>query len=199
MSLEDLTPDELLAHAQRQEGSAQLLAALAGNPKTREALQRLIKTIDPKIPIPEIDTRDAVVDGIIKPLTTKMESLEKQLMERDARDRLSGFRGAIKQKYRLSDEEVTAVEALMTDAENPIPTHDAAARVYLASRSSTAPTPALLTPATYEMPEKDIWAPGIGNPVMLNRIAIQEATKAWNELQSGKIPGLGAARGAPMN
>jgi hypothetical protein len=198
VSLEDLTPDELLERARQTESSAQLIAALAGNPKTRESLQRLIKTIHPGVVIPEIDAKDKVVDDLIKPLTTQLETLQRSILERDARDAVRERRESIKVKYHLSDEEVTQVEALMTAKEDPIPTHDAAARVYLASRQSAPSTPVSMLAPVYSMPEKDIWAPGIGNPVMLNRIAMQEATNAWNDLRAGKVAGLGAARSALM-
>jgi hypothetical protein len=44
------------------------------------------------------------------------------------------------------------------------------------------------------MPEKETWAGGIGNPARLNRIAMEEASKAMNEMFSGKVAGLGSAR-----
>jgi hypothetical protein len=66
--------------------------------------------------------------------------------------------------------------------------------VYLASRVSATPTPASFQPPTYQMPEKDVWAKGIGSPANLNRIAMDEAYKAYGEIFSGKVPGLGGAK-----
>jgi hypothetical protein len=105
------------------------------------------------------------------------------------------------EKYALSKEDMPHVEKLMVAAEDnpyPIPSYDAAARVYLASRRSATPTPANSAPPLYEMPAKDIWGPGIGNAARLDKIAIGRAWDIWGDLKAGKVPGLGAARGASM-
>jgi hypothetical protein len=201
MSLEDMTIDQVIEYARQQEGhagSTQLLQMLGSNPKTRERLQRLIKEVSPNTSIPEIDAVDRANDAIIKPLKDKIESLERAVMERDILQRLEKQRGECQAKYRLTDDDMRAVETLITDKENPLPNYDVAARLHLASRTSAVPTPASFVPPTYSMPEKDTWARGIGNPQELNRIAMNEAFTVWNDLAAGKVPGLGANRGAPM-
>lgn len=204
MSLEDLTPDQLVAYARQLEphaGSTELLRQLGANPKTREKLQRLIKEVAPGTPIPELDAVDRANETIIKPLADRIDELQRQVLERNVLDRLERERGRIKSHYHLSDEDVQGVEALMVKSDtnpDPIPSYDAAARVFVATRMSAAPTPAAFSPPTYQMPEKEVWARGIGNPQELNRIAMNEAINIWNDLAAGKVPGLGANRGAPM-
>jgi hypothetical protein len=44
------------------------------------------------------------------------------------------------------------------------------------------------------MPEKEVWAGGIGSPAKLNKIAMDEAYNAMGEIMSGKVAGVGPAR-----
>jgi hypothetical protein len=111
------------------------------------------------------------------------------------RDRVEREKSRVQGKYKLSDEDMKGVEALMVSETDPIPSYDAAARVYLASRTPATPTPSALSPPGYQMPEKEIWKAGIGNPAQLNKIAMEQAFGAWNEISSGKVAGLGAAKG----
>ena len=97
-------------------------------------------------------------------------------------------------RYGLTEEDMPKVEALITDKDNPIPTYDAAARVYKASVQSATPTPAHFVPPTFQMPENDVWGKGIGNPAKLNQVAMEESYKAFNEIMQGKVAGLGGAR-----
>jgi hypothetical protein len=193
VSLEDLTTDQLLARAKELEGAETTLRALTSNPKTRETIQRALKTINPNLVIPEIDAKDSVRAEIDTERQERIK-LQNQIQERDIRERIEKQKAHVKGQYRLTDEDMTGVEALMIDKENPIPTYDAAARVYLASRQSATPTPASFAPPTFSMPEKDVWGKGIGNKAALDRIAMGEAFNAWNEISSGKVPGLGGAR-----
>jgi hypothetical protein len=193
MSLEDLTTDQLLARARELEGAETTLRALTSNPKTRETVQRALKTLNPNLVIPEIDAKDSVRAEIDTERQERIK-LQNQIQERDIRERIEKQKADVKAKYRLNDEDMTGVEALMIDKENPIPTYDAAARVYLASRQSATPTPASFAPPTFSMPEKDVWGKGIGNKAALDRIAMGQAFEAWNEISSGKVPGLGGAR-----
>jgi hypothetical protein len=198
MSLEDLDAGQLLALAQDGERHAQLLAAISSNPKTREPFQRLLKQLNPNLVIPELDAVDKAHLSLVKPLEDKVEALTRTIQERDIRERLERMRSRTQTLYKLSDEDMSAVEALMVAKDDPIPSYDAAARVYLSSRTSATPTSSAFAPPAYQMPEAEVWKSGIGNPQMLNRIALDEAFKAWNELRQGKVPGLGAARGAAM-
>jgi len=192
-NLEDLTVDQLLAHAKGTEGDAALLRQLAKNPETREIMQAAIKKMAPATSIPEYDAKQQVRAEINAEREERLK-LERKIMERDARDNVRERRQAIKDKYRLSDTDVTAVEQMMVDDKEVNWTHDAAARVYLASRQSPTPTPSTFSPPTYDMPEKDVWGKGLGNRAALDKIAMNQAFEAWNEISSGKVPGLGTGR-----
>jgi hypothetical protein len=192
-NLEDLTVDQLLAHAKSTEGDASLLRQLAKNPETREIMQAAIKKMAPSTSIPEYDAKQQVRAEISAEREERLK-LERKIMERDARDNVRDRRQAIKDKYRLSDTDVTAVEQMMVDDKEVNWTHDAAARVYLASRQSPTPTPSTFAPPTYDMPEKDVWGKGLGNRAALDKIAMNQAFEAWNEISSGKVPGLGTGR-----
>jgi hypothetical protein len=192
-TLEDMTVDQLLAYAKQAESRDGLIRALTSNPETREMIQRAIKKIAPQTSIPELDARESVRAEIATEREERLK-LERQIMERDARDNVKERRATIKSKYKLSDADVEGVEKLMVEDKEVNWTHDAAARVYLASRESATPTPAHFAPPTFDMPEKDVWGKGLGNKAALDKIALSEAFSAWNEIASGKVPGLGAGR-----
>lgn len=192
MSLEDLTTDQLLAHARVTDGSHRLLNQLLSDPASREMVQRQLKKANPALVIPEIDAKDSVLAelGVERAARQKLEG---EILQDKVRARLEGQRAAVKTKYQLSDADMIEVEKLMTDAENPIPTYDAAARVHKASKASATPTFASIAPPTFDMPETDVWGKGIGNKAALDKIAMNEAYAALNDIRSGKVAGLGPA------
>jgi hypothetical protein len=192
-TLEDLTVDELLAYAKSAQPAAELVSAMAKDPALREAWQGLVKKARPDLSIPEYDAKQSVRAEIATEREER-QKLERAMMERDARDNVKERRASIKAKYKLSDADVEGVEKLMVDDKEVNWTHDAAARVYLASRQSATPTPATFAPPTYDMPEKDIWGKGLGNKAALDKIAMGQAFEAWNDIASGKVPGLGAGK-----
>jgi hypothetical protein len=171
-TLEDLTVDELLAYAKSAQPAAELVSAMAKDPALREAWQGLVKKARPDLSIPEYDAKQSVRAEIATEREER-QKLERAMMERDARDNVKERRASIKEVNW---------------------THDAAARVYLASRQSATPTPATFAPPTYDMPEKDVWGKGLGNKAALDKIAMGQAFEAWNEIASGKVPGLGAGK-----
>lgn len=179
-SLEDLSHEQLLAHTQALQKSDDLFKTLLTAPDTRERMQRLIKEKNPNLVIPEIDATDRVMAAVAEERKER-EKLEAKILERDVRDRIDSARDAIKAKYGLNDTDVLEVEKMMTDKDNPIPTHDAAARVYRASKTPSDPTPFQIQSPTYDMPDGKIWAKGIGNAGALNKIFLEEATKVLNE------------------
>ena len=185
--------DELLHYAKQAQPAAELVNLMAKNPELREGWQALVKKALPNQSIPEFDAKQSVRAEINAEREERLK-LERKIMERDARDNVRERREAIKAKYRLSDTDVTAIDQLMVDDKEVNWTHDAAARVYLASRQSATPTPATFAPPVYELPEKDVWGKGIGNKSALDKIAMTEAFNAWNEMASGKVPGLGGQR-----
>lgn len=192
MSLEDLTTDQLLEHARQLQGSHDLMQTLMKDPAAREMMQRGLKKLRPELSIPEIDAKDAIREELDIERKER-QALQKQIMEDRVRARLEAQRAKAKSDYHLTDADMGEVEKLMTDAENPIPTYDAAARVHAASKKSGTPTPASFSAPTYEMPEKDVWGKGIGNKAELNKIAEREAYAALNDIMQGKVAGLGPA------
>jgi hypothetical protein len=192
-SLEDLTVDQLRARAAQLESQAGLLQLLVGNPDTRETVQRALKKLRPELVIPEIDATDRVMKRLDE-IVDDNKKLRGEILEKDIRGRLERERSGVQAKYKLNDEDMKGVEALMVDKENPIPTYEAAAMVYRAQRVSAVPSPSTFRPPVFEMPEKELWGKGIGHKALLDRIALNEAWAAIGDLQSGKVPGLGAAR-----
>jgi ABC-type Fe3+/spermidine/putrescine transport system ATPase subunit len=183
ISLEDLTTDQLLAHARQLQTSHDTMAAIAADPALRGDLQALLKKKNPALVIPELDAKHAVAEEL-KQRDERMSKIELDILQERTKRRLEEERATVKAKYHLSDTDIVEVEKLMTD-EDPnkrIPTYESAARVYKAERTQTRPTPSSLTPNTFEMPEKDVWSAGIGSKAALDKIALSEAYKAWNEI-----------------
>lgn len=175
-SLENFTQAQL-------EESTRLFQTLLGSKDTRETMLRAIKKTTGQS-IPEIDARDAVMGEVEKERGERLK-LEARLQERDIMDRIKEERAKVKRDHSLNDEDVKAVEALMIDKDAPIPNYAAAAKVYKASKQIAQPTTHQLQPKTWDMPEKDVWAPGIGNRQALNKIATEQAYIALNEFRSG--------------
>lgn len=178
---------ENLTQAQMQE-STRLLHTLLNSADTREDALRLIKK-KTNVPIPEIDSKDAVIAAVAREAEER-KKLEARLQEREILERIEKERARVKSEHNLTDADVAEVEKLMVDKEAPIPSYAAAAKVYRASKQLAQPTTHLLTPKTFDMPEKSVWAGGIGNKMQLNKIALEEAYKAANEFRAagGKVP-----------
>jgi len=163
--------------------STKLFHSLLNSPDTREQTLRLIKKKS-GTSIPEIDAKDSVL-AEVQVERAERQKLEARIQEREIMDRIEKERLRVKNDYKLSDSDVIEVEKLMTDKDAPIPNYAAAAKVYNASKQIAAPTSSALQPKTWDMPEKDIWAAGIGNKQQLDKIAINEAYKAMNEFRAG--------------
>ena len=185
MSLEDLSHEELLAHAKRSDEQARLFRTLIDSPETRGRALALVKEKNPTMPIPEIDAQ-AEIDKKLAAEREARQKLEQEMRERDVRDRIDRERARCMKAYELTEVDMNEVEKIMTDEKAPIPHYDAACKVYKASKVQATPTPALLKPPKWDMPEKDVWAPGVGNRTKLNEIALTEAYRALNEITSGK-------------
>lgn len=179
-SLEDYTHEDLLKRAHALEASDALFKTLLTSPDTREDTLRLMKRKNPNLILPEIDGSDRVLKAVAAERDERLK-LEAKIQERDIRDRINAERVKVKDKHKLSDEDVLEVEKLMVDKDSPIPNYDAAARVFKASRTSAEPTSMQIASPTYDMPDGKIWAKGIGNTQTLNKIFMEEATKVINE------------------
>ena len=191
-SLEDLTTDQLLAHARNLESSHNLMQTLMKDPAAREMMQRGLKKLRPELSIPEIDAKDAIRAELDEERKER-QALQKQITEDRVRARLESQRAAAKSTYKLTDADMAEVEKLMVDPENPIPTYDAAARVHAASKQTATPTAAALRSPQFEMPENDVWGKGVGNKAALDKIAVNEAYAALSDIRAGKVAGLGPA------
>ena len=193
-SLEDLTTDQLLARAKVTDASHNLLQTLLADPTTRELVQRQVKAKNPSLIIPELDAKDANAAALAAEREAR-QKLEQRVLERDVRDRLERERAAAKAKYQLTDADMIEVEKIMTheDESQRIPFYDAAARVLKASKNTGTPTPGSYAPPTFDMPETSVWGKGIGNKAALDKIAMNEAFAALNDIRAGKVAGLGPA------
>jgi hypothetical protein len=187
-SLEDLTTDQLLEVAKRTKRSDDLLGALLRDKETREITLRGLKKVDPSMQIPEIDAADAVRTDLEK-LREENKALEDRLRNKEITDTIREDQRRVKEKFGLTDADLLEVQKIMTDKEQPIPYWDRAAQFYLAQQRVAEPSPSTIQPPIYEMPEKDVWGKGIGNKSLLDKIAIDEAYKALNEVMGGKVAG----------
>lgn len=185
-SLEDLTANELLAHAKRLEEGNRLYGPLMNDPETRGEMLRLIKKKNPGMPIPEIDAQDAA-SRLVASERAEREKLQSELRDEKLHRQLRESRERVKNEYDFTDADLLEVEKLMTDEKAPIPHWDAAAKVYRASRAQATPTAQALEAPVYEMPSKDKWGHGIGRPAELNKIAMKEAVAAFNDISSGRV------------
>lgn len=174
-SLENMTTEQL-------QESTRLFQTLLDSPDTRETTLRMIQAKTGK-PIPEITARDSAF-AAVKVEREAREKLEARIQEREIMERIRDERERVKREHKLTDDEVLEVEKLMIDKDAPIPNYSAAAKVFRAQQNVAQPTTSLLSPKTWDMPEKDVWAPGIGNKAALDKIALNEAYKAANEFRA---------------
>ena len=193
MSLEDLTVEQLREIAQRaqaMEPSYNLVQQLSKDPEARSMLQRWAKKKNPNLSIPEVDTEDRLMKALAEEKEAR-EKLEAKIQEDTIRARVEGDRKRVKEKYGFSDDDMTALEKRMVksdDNPDPLPPrYDWAAQLYMNSRTPSTPTPASFMPPTYSMPEGKVWGKGIGNAAELNRIAMDQAYQAFNEIKGGKV------------
>lgn len=183
-SLEELTVPELLAETKRLQESSRLFNTLLGDPSTREDALRLVKRVDPKRPIPELDTKLAA-EASLATERAEREKLETRVREGEIRERIRNERERVMRDHDLSESEVLEVEKLMVDEKAPIPHYDAAAKVFKASRSQATPTSAQLVPKLYDMPEKGVWGAGVGSRMGLDKVFKEQAYAALNDVRKG--------------
>ena len=193
MSLEDLSIEQLRAlagKAQQMEPAFNLVNQLSKDPEARTMFQRYLKKKNPTLSIPEIDSEDRVMKALSDEKEAR-EKLEAKITEDRARERVEKERSDTITKYGLTEEDIKAIEKRMIRSdENPDPLpprYDWAAQLYINSRTPSTPTPASYMPPTYSMPEGKTWGKGIGNAAELNRIAMDEAYRAFADIKGGKV------------
>lgn len=185
-SLEDMTANQLLDYSRKLEEQNRLYNPLMQDPETRGEMLKLMRKKFPNMPIPELDTANAMEKRIAEERAAR-EKLEAQVRDERITRNINEARERVKREYDLTDADMGEVEKLMTDEKAPIPHWDAAAKVYRASRAQATPTPVTLEAPIYDMPSKEVWARGIGNKAQLDRIAMRQATEALNDITSGRV------------
>lgn len=183
MSLEDLTPVELLAQHRAALEKNKLFDTLMSDPDTRNEALKLIKRRNPTMPIPELDV-NAAAEKALAAERAEREKLEARMRDSEFRERLRGERERLKRENDFSDADLVAIEALMTDEKAPIPHFDAAAKVFKASRVQARPTSSQLAVKTFDMPDKTVWAAGVGNKMALDKAFREQSYAAVNEVRS---------------
>jgi predicted Zn-dependent protease with MMP-like domain len=193
MSLEDLSIEqlrELAGQAEAMKPAFNLVSQLSKDPEARTMFQRYLKKKNPNLSIPEIDSEDRVMKALGEEKAAR-EKLEAQLTEERARAQVEQQRKDVISKYGLSDDDIKAIEKRMIrsdDNPDPLPPrYDWAAQLYVNSRTPSTPTPSSFMPPTYTMPEGKTWGKGIGNAAELNRIAMDEAYRAFADIKGGKV------------
>lgn len=171
-SLEDL-PIETLAQI------AQLNNAMANNPATRTDYLKLIKRISPNTVIPELDAAAPIMTALAEE-RSKREALEAKIQADEIRRNIQEKRAKTAKEHKLTDDQMVEVEKLMTD--NQIPNYDTAAQFYTMQRKAAVPTTHEVFNPGIQMPDENVWKPGIGNKAMLDKIARQQAYGALNEI-----------------
>lgn len=177
-SLEDYTPEQIAQMASTYQ-------AILNDPATREIGLRVTKKVNPKLSIPEIDLKDAT-HGALKERDSKIEALENQMRERDARDRIERERQALRSDG-LTQDDVDAIEKIMMDEH--IPSYQTAAKYYKAQRQVSVPTPETYRGSgagSYSLPEDPMKALK-GGKNALRSYALNSASEALNDLRSGRI------------
>ena len=194
MSLEDLTIEqlrELAGKAQAMEPSYNLVNQLSKDPEARQMFQRYLKKKNPNVSIPEIDSEDRMMKALGDEKAAR-EKLEAKIAEDAIRERVEKDRASVIQKFNLSDDDIKAIEKRMVksdDNPDPLPPrYEWAAQLFLAERTPSTPTPASFSPpGVYTMPDGKVWGKGIGNAAALNRIAMDEAYRAYADIKGGKV------------
>lgn len=180
-SLEDNVQE--FTEAERDQ-MARTYTAMLRNPATRELALRATKANNPQASIPEIDLKDAA-RAEFKKRDDQMAEMTKQLLERDARDRIRDERDRLKEAGH-SKEDIAAIEKLMT--EKQIPSYETAAEYFRNQNRVAEPAPYQPGQAlTYRMPETELAAAAKSGKAGLSRLARESAASAMDDIRSGRI------------
>lgn len=176
-SLEDRSPEEI-------ERMAAMYQAILNNPETRELGLKATKIVNPKLAIPELDTRDAIA-AAVKPLQDRLDEQMAEKIKKDAEDRVKAERAALREQG-FSQADVEAIEKLMID--DKIASHASAAKHYKAQQQLAEPTPGTrqVDSLNYSLPPDPLKALK-GGRKSLAAWARNAATEAVNDLHSGRV------------
>lgn len=174
-SLEDLTPearDELALLGRR----------LADNPKTRNEYLKLVREINPDVPMPELDMEERA-KKLESKTSEQVESLKAELQKRDAEQELERRRNRVKARG-LDHEEVEKVML-----EKGITSHDTAAEFLEAQKRAAPPTPTTtFNPSVMDQTAKKTLSGFWKNPVQAAR---NEAASALQEIRTNNPKPIG--------
>ncbi len=175
-SLEDYSAEELAQMAKTYHD-------ILNHPETRGIALQMTKKINPNVSIPELDIR-AQASAAFAQRDEKIRSLEDQIRERDARDRISQERATLRDQG-FSHDDVSAIEKIMT--EKQIPSYQTAAEYYKGQQTLATPAPHVSGRATtFSMPTDALGAMK-GGKAGLNKWARESAAAALDDLRSGRI------------
>lgn len=111
---------------------------VANNKETRKGFLNLFKKVSPNTPIPEIDEVNAVNEEIAK-RDQKIGELEGKLNNFFFQNDLSRQKNEAKSKFGLSDDDMSAMEKMMTEKKLPAD-YTWAAQLYKQQTETATPT-----------------------------------------------------------
>jgi hypothetical protein len=157
------------------EGKAQLFDELMQDPAVRRQTLRALKPKHPNVVVPELEAED-IVTAATKPLQETIDKLQADLQKKDFERGVAEQKRDIKTKYKLSDEQLTDVEKIMT--EKKIGDYGTAVEHMRLSKTAGAPTPSYRESRTMSPPDKasEFFKDPKGT-------ALNEAQKALNEIR----------------
>lgn len=165
-----------MADHDTQEGKAKLFDELMGDKSVRRQVLRALSPKHPDVVVPELEAEDMIVQ-VTKPLQETIAKLQDDLKSREFERGVLDQKRDIQSRYKLSDEQVTEVEKLMTDKK--IGDYGTAVEHMRLSKQSATPTPTVFESRTMTPPDKA--GEFFKNPISTARKA---AIEALNELRS---------------
>ena len=95
---------------------ARIYTALARDPEARKKLAPEVRRLMPEIPIPEYDTQlanEKMLAEAVRPLTERIEQMEKERKERETNEFWQGQRNELKTRHGYSDQDIKDFEDRM--------------------------------------------------------------------------------------
>lgn len=135
-----------------------LLDALWNNAEHGQAFKKLIKAVNPRVSIPEVDIPDAVTKPYDEKIAAQAEEIaalrkaleddQKARKERDEENDLVSKFDRIRKEYDLTDDGMDKVRKLMVDRQIPDP--EAAAALYLRQTPPAPSQPSTVAPPRWD-------------------------------------------------
>lgn len=156
------------------DGKAKLFDELMADKTVRRQVLRALSPKHPNVVVPELEAED-MITAATKPLQETIDKLKTDLEKKDFDNGVAQQKRDIKDKFKLSDADITEVEKIMT--EKKIGDYGTAVEHMRLSKTSGAPTPSYRDSRTMQGPDKagDFFKDPINT-------ARNEAQKAVNEI-----------------